>query len=101
MFYKKAIGSEQTKEDKRAWMKVNAKPGVIVVILDTQAGLNHYHKTTITHTTNRHIYTDKAGYSGGRVWHYSGINTFHPKGQTTLLIPTPEVLEEAEKPQPY
>lgn len=101
MFYEKAVGSDQTNEEKKAWMKANANPGMTVVILDTQAGLNRYQKTTIERVTNRHIYTDKTGHYGGRVWHYSGINTFHPKSQTTLLIPTLEVLEAAEKPQPY
>jgi hypothetical protein len=101
MFYEKAVGSDQTKEEKRAWMKANAKVGTTIVILDTQAGLNRYQKTIIERITNRHIYTDKTGCYGGRVWHYSGINTFHSKSQTTLLIPTPEVLKEAEKPLPY
>ena len=101
MFYEKALGSEQTKEEKKAWMKANAKPGVTVVILDTQGGLNRYQKTVIEHVTNRHIYTDKTGHYGGRVWHYSGINTYHSKSQTTLLIPTPKVLEATEKPQLY
>jgi hypothetical protein len=76
MFYEEAVGLDQTKEEKRAWMKANAKVGTTIVILDTQAGLNRYQKTNIERITNRHIYTDKTGYYGGRVWHYSGINTF-------------------------
>lgn len=47
MLYQKAVGAEQTREEKKTWLKANAKPGTIVVILDTQAGLNCYQKVEI------------------------------------------------------
>ena len=82
----------QTQESIEAWLRANAQPGCQVVIRNTQGGVLSYERATVEAVAKGRIRLDKAGGTGGVSFYFTGKNCFHPKGQTRLVEPTPEVL---------
>lgn len=85
--------AEQTFETVKAWMKSNARPGITVVVRQTQGGLWEYQTAQITEITPRFIYIGKIPAWGGDKYYYSGKSTRHPTSQTNLIVPTQKVLD--------
>lgn len=70
-----------------------------VAIRSTQAGMLEFKVTHVTETKPKvgRIYTEHSGGWGRNAWYAkSGKNCNAPTGQSTLVIPTQEVLEYAE-----
>lgn len=79
-------------ETVKDWFKENAKVSMIVPILKTDYGIVRMlldRIDGINEATGR-IYTRQHG-----AFYYSGKNCFHPKGQTTMQIPTWDNLQFA------
>lgn len=86
----------QTFETVKAWMKANAKPGVTVVIRQSQGGIWEYSTAKIVATSPRFIWIDQLPAWGADKYYYSGKSTRHPTSQTNLIVPTPEVMAAVE-----
>lgn len=76
----------QTAEAIETWLRTNAQLGVELVVRRTQFHMLEYTKAKVTGFGRGRIYTDQGSF------YYSGKNCFQPKGQTRLVIPTPETL---------
>lgn len=81
----------QTAETIEAWLRANAQIGVAVVVRHTQYHTLRYEAAKITGLGRGRIYTDHGSF------YYSGKNCYHPKGQTRLVLATPEALAACEK----
>ncbi|GAB9179499.1 hypothetical protein [Bradyrhizobium diazoefficiens] len=80
----------------------NAKEGDVAVIRETYATRLWFIVTKITGTNPKagRVYLEHApssGYGGRAFYMKSGRNCFAPKGQSSLVMPTQDVLEHAEK----
>jgi hypothetical protein len=80
----------------------NAKEGNVAVIRETYARHLWFKVTSVDGLNPKRgrIYLKDApssGYGGTAFYIKSGKNCFSPKGQSSLVVPTPEVLAHAEK----
>lgn len=73
----------------------NAEAGSVAVVRQTQHHMLAYSVTEIEDTRPEKGRTYIKQF--GAFYMKSGKNCFHPKGQTTLVVPTPEVLTWAEE----
>ncbi|WFU34877.1 hypothetical protein QA635_10960 [Bradyrhizobium brasilense] len=81
----------------------NAKEGDVAAIRETYAGKLWFIVTTVVGSKSGRIYMKDAplsGYSGPAFYIKSGKNCRAPKGQCSVVKPTPEVLAHAEKHPP-
>ena len=78
----------QTREDIEAYYR-HVKAGDKAVVRQTQGHLLQYKLTEIegTKPTSGRVYVRNYG----AFYMKSGANCFHPKGQTTLVVPSPEI----------
>lgn len=89
--------SKQTKCEIEQYLR-SVNEGDQVVIRSTQGGLLELRITQVTgfNPSKGRLYTEHSGGWGGTAWYAkSGKNCLSPKGQSTLVIPTKEVLEYA------
>ena len=82
----------QTAQSVEAWLREHIAEGIQVAIRNTQGGRISYKTATVVRLARGRFTLDRAGETGGASFYYSGKNCFHPKGQTRLVIPTPEVI---------
>lgn len=85
---------EQTKKDIEAYYR-KANVGDVAVVRHTQGGLLRYVVTDVEGPNPKRGRIDIRG--AGAFYMKSGANCFHPKGQTTLVMPTDVVLAWAAK----
>ncbi|MEI9418093.1 hypothetical protein [Mesorhizobium sp. Cs1321R2N1] len=86
---------EQTQKDIEAYYR-NAEIGQIAVVRHTQHHMLFYRVSEIESRDPPCIYVR----NGGAFYMKSGKSRYHPTGQTTLVVPTDEVLAWAkEHPQ--
>lgn len=80
---------DQTADDIAGYYR-NAEIGAVAVVRHTQGGLLRYDLATIDGKKPKsgRVYVNP----GGAFYMKSGANCFHPKGQTSLVVPTREVL---------
>ena len=83
----------QTADDIAEYYKA-AEVGAVAVVRNTQYHMLEYMVTEIEGTNPRlgRVYVR----GSGAFYAKSGRNCFHPKGQTSLVVPTDEVLEWAK-----
>lgn len=79
----------QTPEQVEAWLRAHVRVGAVVAVRETQYHLLKYTLTEVDYTGTKGRFSTKQFGS----FYFSGKNCFYPKGQTRLVIPTPEVLE--------
>ncbi|KRB50699.1 hypothetical protein ASE04_12245 [Rhizobium sp. Root708] len=84
----------QTQADIETYYR-NAETGSIAVVRQTQHHMLGYSVTEIDGTNPKKGRTYIKQF--GAFYMKSGKNCFHPKGQRTLVVPTPEVLAWADK----
>lgn len=86
---------DQTEQDIEAYYR-HAKIGQTAVVRHTQGHMLRYVISEIEGGNRGRVYVRNAG----AFYMKHGKNCFHPKGQTTLVVPTDEVLAWAkEHPQ--
>jgi hypothetical protein len=85
---------DQTKADVEVYYRT-APVGAVAVVRHTQGGLLHYIVTEIEDRDPKRgrVYIRNAG----AFYMKSGANCFHPKGQTSLVVPTNAVLAWAKE----
>src|SRR5437016_2757197 len=93
---------DQTAESVEAWLRTNVKPGVEVVIRETEAGLLRYERAQVVHIGGGRFEVAAKRPDGklirsGQTFYYSGKNCRHPKGQTRIVIPTEAVLKACDE----
>jgi hypothetical protein len=82
---------DQTPDQIEGYLR-SREVGDTVAIRSTQNHMLDFHVAEVTGIKRGRLYTDNAGSTGGLAWHLkSGKNCFHPKGQSTLVIPTDAV----------
>lgn len=93
--YKREISpcAGQTAEEIAAYYR-SAKVGAVAVVRKTQYHLVKYDVTEVEDTNPARGRTYIRG--AGAFYMESGKNCFHPKGQTTLVVPTPQILAWAD-----
>ena len=86
----------QTEERIKEWMKANVQIGTEVVVRNSQGGFLQYTRAKVVRIGKGRFEVNTLGRGtisgGGLNFYYSGKNCWAPKGQTRLVIPTPEVL---------
>jgi hypothetical protein len=80
----------------------NVTEGDVAIIRETYARRLWFIVSKITGTNPKlgRVYLEdapKSGYGGTAFYMKSGKNSFAPKGQASLVVPTPEVLEHARQ----
>lgn len=86
----------QNRDTVKRW--VESKPlqaGDIVIVRNTQGHVTEYRKAfveKVNHGRQRRVILKDFG-----SFYRDGRNCFHPKGQTTFIVPTPELNEAAER----
>jgi hypothetical protein len=80
----------QTAESIETWLRANVAPGVRIAIRHTQFNQLRYELVEVIGLGRGRFYTV------GGSFYYTGKHCFHPKGQTRLVIPTPEVTAASE-----
>jgi hypothetical protein len=98
--------ADQSQEEIEKWLRANVALGTEVVVRHTQSDLLRYQRGRVVRLGRGRfeVATQQAGgtYSeSGNTFYYSGRNCWHPKGQTSLVIPTPAVLEACDRCGPY
>ncbi len=89
---KKTPCHDQTPEMIESWLRANVRKGAEVALRHTQGGHLQYAIATVNYVGRGRFGVGNAG-----TFYYSGMNCFHPKGQTSLVVPTPAVREHATK----
>ncbi|MCZ0734510.1 hypothetical protein [Phreatobacter sp. AB_2022a] len=92
---------DQTEDDISAYYRAAAE-GDVAVVRQGYGGMTTYFVGKITGKNARagRVYVDCRHGGGSAFYMKHGRNCFHPKGQTDLIVPTPEVLAwAAEHPQ--
>ncbi|MDQ6768631.1 MAG: hypothetical protein M3Z54_01415 [Gemmatimonadota bacterium] len=94
--------AEQTPEDIERWLREEIKVGSEVVIRETQGGLLQYMRGRVVRVGKAMLEVVRQRRDGsydhtGESFNYSGRNRWHPKGQTQLVMPTPEVLAACDQ----
>lgn len=84
----------QTEQEIEAYYR-NAVSGDVAVVRETQYNMLVYKVTDVEGTNPQSGRTYIRQH--GAFYMKSGKNCFHPKGQTSLVVPTPEVLRWAEE----
>ena len=97
----KAPGAEQTDEAIEAWLRENVKVGSEVAVRHTQGGMYQYELGRVIRLGRGRFHVEIRQRDGtfvntGASFYYSGRNCWHPKGQTSLVMPTPAVREAIE-----
>jgi hypothetical protein len=86
----------QTEESVKDWLRSNVHIGCAVAIRNTPAGFLQYVPATVVRMGRGRFEVAPLNSftlsSAGNTFYYSGKNCWHPKGQTRLVIPTPEVI---------
>lgn len=86
----------QTESSIKEWMKANVAVGTEVVVRNSQGGFLQYARATVVRVGKGRFEVDTLGQGNlsgaGRTFYYSGKNCWAPKGQTRLVVPTPEIL---------
>lgn len=87
----------QTRESIAAWLRAQVTLGTEVVIRETQHGMLYYQLGRVVHLGKSRFQVARQRPDGtfpdtGEGFYYSGKNCWHPKGQTHLIVPTPEVV---------
>lgn len=92
----------QTAEEIEKWLRANVAIGTVVAIRNTQAGFLQYVPARIIRIGKgrfevaREIRDSLSG--AGNTFYYSGKNCWQPKGQTRLVIPSPDVINAYGSP---
>jgi hypothetical protein len=94
--------AEQTPEDIERWLREEIKPGSEVAIRETQGGLLKYMRGRVVRVGKAMLEVVRQRRDGsfdhsGESFNYSGRNRWHPKGQTRLVMPTPDVLAACDQ----
>ncbi len=85
---------DQTKSDLEGYYRI-APIGAVAVVRHTQGHLLRY---DVTYVEGRNPKIGRVYiYNAGSFYMKSGANCFHPKGQTTLVVPTDQVLAWTKK----
>lgn len=92
---------QQDDESVVAWLRANVRPGCEVVVRRSQGGLLSYTAGKVVRLGRGRFEVGERARDGvygasGEAFYYSGKNCWHPKGQTRLVIPTPEVLHACD-----
>lgn len=93
----------QTADSIKEWMKANVQIGTEVVVRNSQNGFLQYARAKVVRIgKGGRFEVDTLGKGnisyGGIAFYYSGKNCRSPKGQTRLVVPTPEVLAVCDRP---
>lgn len=97
--------ADQSQEAIENWLRAEVAVGAEVIVRHTQSDLLQYERGRVVRLGRGRfeVATQRADGTypeSGEAFYYSGRNCWHPKGQTSIVIATPAVLEACDRCTP-
>lgn len=75
----------------KTWLKEHVAIGTTLYIHNTQGSVPYFQKVSVTRLGKGRFEVSHPGFVGGTTFYYSGKNCYAPKGQTRIVVTTPEI----------